>query len=43
VTCKTLKKDLTEAKSGLVHFQDICQSDNDRINDHIHHSGLQKP
>ena len=43
VACDTLEKDLTEAKSELVHFQDNCQSENDMIHDHIHHPGLQKP
>lgn len=43
VACDTLEKDLTEAKSELVHFQDTCQSENDMIHDHIHHPGLQKP
>lgn len=43
VNCDTLEKDLIEAKCELVHLQDACQSENDRINTRIHHPGLQKP
>ena len=43
VRCDFLEKELAEVKLELVHFQDACQAENDRVQSHIHHPGLLKP
>lgn len=43
VKCESLKKELSDTKQELVHFQDASQSENDLVLRQIHHPGLPKP
>ena len=43
VRCDFLEKELAEVKLELVHFQDACQAENDRVQSHIRHPGILKP
>lgn len=41
--CDSLEKELNITKSELLHFQDACQSENEKMQACIYHPGMEKP